>query len=105
MVNIECDCAENGQIAVEKFVNSSAGTYSAILMDLQMPVMDGCEASKLIRRSEHPQAKNIPVFAMTANAFTEDVATALASGMNGHIAKPIDTQVLYRTLYDAIFGK
>ena len=105
MVNLECDCAENGKIAAEKFINSEEGTYSAILMDVQMPVMDGYEASKMIRRSKHPQSKDIPMFAMTANAFTEDVAAALAAGMDGHIAKPIDTKSLYETLYNAIFKK
>ena len=67
-------------------------------MDVQMPVMDGYEATRSIRASEHPDAKSIPILAMTANAFSEDVAAAVASGMNGHIAKPIDVSVLYRLL-------
>ncbi|MDD3164807.1 MAG: response regulator [Oscillospiraceae bacterium] len=98
MTHLEIDPAENGEIACKKFAASAPGTYDAILMDIQMPVMDGYEATAAIRSSAHPQAATIPIFAMTANAFTEDVNNALSSGMNGHISKPIDTDVLYRTL-------
>ena len=83
-------------------VRAVEGTYAAILMDVQMPVMDGYEATRKIRASSHPQAKSIPIFAMTANAFTEDVSAALNAGMNGHIAKPIDTRILYSSLEEAI---
>lgn len=105
IVNLKCDCAENGEKAVEMFENSAEGTYDAILMDVQMPVMDGYEAAQKIRSSQHPQAKTIPMYAMTANAFTEDVENAVKAGMDGHISKPIDTKMLYETLYKAIFNK
>lgn len=98
MVNMKVDHAMNGKLAVDMFTAAEEGTYCAILMDVQMPVMDGYEATREIRSSDHPQAKNIPIFAMTANAFTEDVSAALNAGMNGHIAKPIDTRILYATL-------
>jgi len=105
MVNLKIDCAENGQEALDRFAASQPGYYSAILMDIQMPIMDGYEAARKIRSSAHAQAATIPIFAMTANAFTEDVSAALSSGMNGHIAKPIDTEVLYSTLQKCFEGK
>lgn len=98
MAHMEVDCVENGQLAVEKFECSRPGAYRAILMDIQMPVMDGHTAARAIRSGSHPEAKTIPIYAMTANAFTEDVAAALSAGMNGHIAKPIDTEILFHTL-------
>lgn len=98
MVHLQVDCVKNGKEAVDLFIQSESGTYDAILMDVQMPVMDGHEAAKVIRKSAHPQAASIAIFAMTANAFSEDVAAAFSSGMNGHIAKPIDTEILYSTL-------
>ena len=96
------DSAWNGQEAVTQFEASSTGTYSAILMDIQMPVMDGHLAARTIRASAHPEAKSIPIIAMTADAFSENVAEALASGMNGHIAKPIDIPTLFETLGSVI---
>lgn len=96
MVNAEVEDAKNGQEAVEKFLASAAGYYDLILMDVQMPVMDGYDATKTIRASEHPDANAIHILALTANAFSEDVAHAIASGMNGHIAKPIDMLELYK---------
>lgn len=102
MVHMEVDCVEDGRQAVEKFEKSEPGTYDAILMDVQMPVMDGHEAAQAIRKLSREDAATIPIYAMTANAFTEDVTAALASGMNGHIAKPIDTQILYSTLQKII---
>ncbi|MDD3569522.1 MAG: transporter substrate-binding domain-containing protein [Lachnospiraceae bacterium] len=98
MVGIVADSAENGKEAVEKFESSAVGTYSAILMDVQMPIMDGLEATRLIRKLNHNQATSIPIIAMTANAFTEDITAAISAGMNEHIAKPIDTQVLFSVL-------
>lgn len=92
------DTVENGKDAVDKFIDSREGTYELILMDVQMPIMDGYEATAQIRHSKHPQASTIPILAMTANAFTEDVTSALAAGMNTHIAKPIDTDILYKTI-------
>lgn len=98
LVNMEVETAEDGSKAVEQFENAPEGTYDVILMDIQMPVMDGYEAARTIRELDRPDARTIPIYAMTANAFTEDVSAALSNGMNGHIAKPIDTQVLYSTL-------
>lgn len=98
MVNIEVNCAEDGKQALQMFESHPAGYYEAILMDINMPVMDGYEAARRIRRLAREDAKSIPIYAMTANAFTEDISAALDAGMNGHIAKPIDTMVLYSTL-------
>ena len=92
------DWAENGSEAVDQFEASDPGSYFAIFMDMQMPVMDGYSAAKTIRGSIHPEAKTMPIIAMTANAFSEDVSAALAAGMNGHIAKPIDLDILVRML-------
>ena len=94
--------ALNGKEALEAFKDSEPGHYKAILMDVQMPVMNGYEASKAIRALDRPDAKNIPIIAMTANAFTSDVEEALSNGMNGHIAKPIDYEKLYKTLNNCI---
>ncbi|MDD3220693.1 MAG: response regulator [Lachnospiraceae bacterium] len=90
--------AVNGKEALDMFTNSEPDTYKAILMDVQMPVMDGYEATRAIRKSSHPQAKSIPIIAMTANAFTSDVTAALAAGMNDHIAKPISYEHLFTAL-------
>lgn len=97
-VHLEADCAENGKEAVEMFEASKPGDYDVIFMDIQMPVMNGLEAAKAIRSSSHPQAASIPIFAMTANAFTEDISSAMAAGMNGHVAKPIDVDALFELL-------
>lgn len=84
------DKAENGREAIDVFKVSKPGTYQAVLMDLQMPVMDGYEAAREIRGSGHIQSESIPIIALTANAFPKDIAKALASGMNDHVSKPID---------------
>lgn len=102
MVNATVENAENGKEAVEKFTASEPGYYDLILMDVQMPIMDGYEATKAIRASGHPNAREIHILAMTANAFSEDVANAIACGMNGHIAKPIDINELYRQIYSHV---
>ena len=96
------DPVTDGKQAVEKFISSLSGTYDAILMDVQMPVMNGYEATSAIRKSAHPQAKSIPIIAMTANTFTEDVNAALASGMNGHIAKPVEYKKLCQALREGV---
>lgn len=83
---------------------SDGDRYDLILMDVQMPVMDGYQATVRIRSSSHPRAKSIPIIAMTADAFREDVLRASEAGMNGHLAKPIDQGLLYRTLVDIIEG-
>jgi signal transduction histidine kinase/ActR/RegA family two-component response regulator len=90
--------AENGQIAVDEFNDSEPGTFDAILMDIMMPVMNGYEATRAIRASSHPDAKVVPIIAMSANAYAEDVQEALASGMNAHVAKPINIPLLLSTL-------
>ncbi|MDD3429097.1 MAG: response regulator [Oscillospiraceae bacterium] len=105
MVYMQVDCAVDGQQAVQMFESAPAGTYDAILMDIQMPVMNGYEATKAIRKGDHIQATTIPIFAMTANAFTEDVSASIASGMDGHISKPIDTEILYHTLQKVLEDK
>ncbi|MBC3939502.1 response regulator [Anaerotruncus massiliensis (ex Liu et al. 2021)] len=97
MTGMEVDCAGDGQEALERFLKDGDG-YDLILMDIQMPVMDGHEAAKAIRRSGHPKAKTIPIIAMTADAFHEDVVKAGESGMNGHLAKPIDPARLYQII-------
>lgn len=89
---------ENGLQCTELFTGSAKGSFDAILMDIQMPVMNGYEAAQAIRSSTHPQSAMIPIIAMTANAFAEDIKNALSAGMNAHIAKPIDPQKLYETL-------
>ena len=93
----QCELAVNGQEAVEMFLRSEPGHYDMILMDVQMPVMNGYEATRKIRASDHPRAGGIPIVAMTANAFAEDVRNALDAGMNGHLTKPIDMDAV-RTL-------
>ena len=93
-----CVICPNGQEVVDAFVNSSAGDYDMILMDVQMPVMNGYEATKAIRSSSHPLAHSIPIVAMTANAFSEDVQKSLSAGMNAHISKPVDMKKLARTV-------
>jgi signal transduction histidine kinase/CheY-like chemotaxis protein len=99
------DTAENGQIAVNEFEASAPGTYDAILMDIMMPVMNGFEATKAIRASSHTDAKRIPIIAMTANAYAEDVHAALDAGMNAHIAKPINIPLLLATLNKYRYNK
>jgi signal transduction histidine kinase/CheY-like chemotaxis protein len=90
--------AENGEIALETFTGSEPGTFDAILMDIMMPVMNGLDATKAIRASSHPEAKTIPIIAMTANAYAEDVKASFEAGMNAHIAKPINVPLLISTL-------
>ena len=97
------DVAANGQIAVDMLAGSQAGYYQVILMDVQMPVMNGYEATKKIRRLEDEKLSSVPILAMTANAFEEDKQEALKSGMNGHIAKPIDINKLMEMLDQVLF--
>ena len=92
---------KNGREALEKFL-SQGDLYDLILMDVQMPVMDGYQATEAIRRSGRPRAQTIPIIAMTADAFHEDVVQALATGMDGHISKSIDPNLLYQTLADML---
>ena len=89
----ECTICENGKRVLEAFEQSAPGDYDMILMDVQMPVMNGYEATKAIRRSSHELAKTIPIIAMTANAFSEDIQHSLAAGMNAHVSKPVEMKV------------
>ena len=94
----ECTICENGKRVLEAFEQSVPGDYDMILMDVQMPVMNGYEATKAIRRSSHELAKTIPIIAMTANAFSEDIQHSLAAGMNAHVSKPVEMKVLEKTI-------
>ena len=95
---IRCEQAANGAVCVEKFAAAPPDTYDAILMDLQMPVMDGLEATRMIRSLDRPDAKTIPIISLTASAFRSDVEACMAAGMNDHLAKPIDVDQLTAVL-------
>ena len=92
------EVADNGQIAVDMLKKSEPGYYQLVLMDVRMPVMNGYEATRAIRKLDDPDLASIPILAMTANAFEEDKQEALNCGMNGHLAKPIDVKMLLDTL-------
>ena len=94
----ECTICENGEEILRAFEQSAPGDYDMILLDVQMPVMNGYEATKAIRRSSHKLAKTIPIIAMTANAFSEDIQHSLAAGMNAHVSKPVEMKVLEKTI-------
>ena len=102
MREMEAEHAVNGKIAVEMFTSHPVGYYDAILMDIRMPEMDGLEATRTIRASDHPDSKTIPIIAMTANAFDEDVQRSLQAGMNAHLSKPVEPEHLYDTLSELI---
>lgn len=101
----ECEVAENGRMAVERFTNAEAGEFDAILMDVQMPVMNGYDATRAIRSLAREDAAAIPIIAMTANAFAEDEKEALDAGMNVHLAKPIDIDLLKEVIKQCIIKK
>ena len=103
MENIATDHAVNGRIAVEMFRNSEPGTYAAILMDVRMPEMDGLEATAAIRALERQDAKRIPIIALTANAFDEDVQRSLQAGMNAHLSKPVESDHMIRVLGELVY--
>ena len=103
MESMTADHAENGKIALEMFAQHPAGTYDAILMDIRMPEMDGLEAAAAIRALDRPDAKRIPIIALTANAFDEDVQRSLQEGMNAHLSKPVEADHLYQTLGELIY--
>ena len=92
------DCVGDGKAAVDAVTRAEPGTYSAVLMDIQMPVMDGYQATRAIRALEDPARSGIPILAMTADAFQEDQKAAQEAGMQGHIAKPIDVKQMLATL-------
>lgn len=102
---IDADRADNGQICVDMLNRAEAGTYDAVLMDIQMPVMNGREAASAIRALDEKDKRNIPIIAMTADAFAEDIQACLEAGMNGHVAKPLDMKKLFRELKDAGLAK
>jgi CheY-like chemotaxis protein len=99
------DHAENGRIAVMMFEKSEPDHYDAILMDVRMPEMYGLEAARAIRELPRPDAKTVPIIAMTANAFDEDVQRSLQAGMNAHLTKPVEAEHLYKTLEEMIWAK
>ena len=96
------DVAEDGQQALQMFEQSALNHYNLIFMDVQMPKMDGYQATVAIRKLSRSDAKNIPIIAMTANAFREDVERALDAGMNGHMSKPIDIDEVRQMLFDKL---
>ena len=98
MREIQVDHAENGRIAVEMFEKHREGYYDAVLMDMRMPEMDGLEATRRIRAMNRPDAKNIPIIALTANAFDDDVQRSMQAGLNAHLSKPVEPEVLFETL-------
>ena len=102
MREMEVDHAENGKIAVEMYQSHDAGYYDAILMDMRMPEMDGLEATRAIRSMDRPDAETIPIIALTANAFDEDVQRSMQAGLNAHLSKPIEPELLFDTLEDLI---
>lgn len=97
-----CDVCADGELVIKQFENSPAGTYDLILMDIQMPVLNGLEATKYIRMSSHEQARDIPIVAMTANAFPDDVKAAFLAGMNAHLPKPINISLLVSTVRELV---
>ena len=101
--DVEVDHAENGRVALEMFERSDLGAYSAILMDVRMPVMDGLEAAAAIRALDRADAATIPIIALTANAFDEDVQRSLQAGMNAHLTKPVEAEHLFQTVGELIY--
>ena len=102
MREMDVDLAENGRIAVDMFTEHPSGYYDAILMDMRMPEMDGLEATRVIRASDHKDAREIPIIALTANAFDEDVQRSLQAGLNAHLSKPVEPEALFETLESLI---
>jgi CheY-like chemotaxis protein len=102
MRKIEVDTAENGNIAAEIFASHDPGYYAAILMDMRMPVMDGLESTRVIRSMERSDAETIPIIALTANAFDDDVQRSLQAGLNAHLSKPIEPAALFGTLEELV---
>ncbi|MDR3349361.1 MAG: response regulator [Acidaminococcales bacterium] len=100
----ECECADNGREAVDLFAKSANGYYDLILMDMQMPVLDGCDATREIRALRRPDARTVQIVAMSANVFKEDLDAVIAAGMNGHIGKPVDYAVAMDVIAGALRG-
>lgn len=102
--NFMVDIAENGKAGVEQFLKHEPGYYDVILMDIRMPVMDGLAATRCIRESDHSDSKTVPIVAMTANVFEEDVKKSFDAGMNAHLSKPVDIKQMYAVLDELITG-
>ena len=102
MREMQVELAENGRIAVEKFEEHEEGYYDAVLMDMRMPEMDGLEATRRIRALNRSDAKKIPIVALTANAYDEDVQLSMQAGLNAHLSKPVEPEALFRTLESLI---
>lgn len=102
MYDITCECVENGALCVERLRTAQEGAFAAVLMDMQMPVMDGVEATRRIRALEIPWAKNLPIIAMTANAMKDDVQRCLEAGMDRHMSKPVDMMLMLKTLAEVV---
>ena len=102
MREMQVDHAENGRIAVEMFEEHEEGYYDAVLMDLRMPEMDGLEATRRIRAMNRRDAKSIPIIALTANAFDEDVQQSMQAGLNAHLSKPVEPDILFETLEELL---
>ena len=102
MREMEVEHAENGQIAVNLFAEHDPGYYDAILMDMRMPVMDGLTATRTIRAMNRKDAKTVPIIALTANAFDEDVQRSMQAGLNAHLSKPVEPEALFETLENLI---
>ena len=103
MEDIKADHAENGKIAIDLFKNSTVGIYSAIIMDVRMPEMDGLEATRIIRSMDREDAKQIPIIALSANAFDEDAKLSMQAGMNAHLTKPVEADNLIRVLGELLY--
>ncbi len=102
MREIQAELAENGRIAVEKFEEHEEGYYDAVRMDMLLPEMDGLEATRINRAMNRLDAKNIPIIALTANAFDEDVQNSMQAGLNAHLSKPVEPEALFKTLEELI---
>jgi CheY-like chemotaxis protein len=102
MREMQADRAENGEVAVELFRSHPEGYYDAVLMDMRMPKMDGLEATRAIRSMNRPDAASIPIIALTANAFDEDVQRSMQAGLNAHLSKPVQPELLFETLESLI---
>lgn len=98
MHGVETERAENGKLAVDRLAGARENEFNLVFMDIQMPVMNGLEATKAIRALDNPGVSGIPIIAMTADAFSENVAECMAAGMNGHIAKPVDMKLVLKEI-------
>ena len=99
------DCVHDGAQAVERIRTTEPGTYDVVLMDIMMPVMDGLEATRAIRSMEREDCRTLPIIAMSANAFDDDLKKSVECGMNGHLSKPVEVDKLYKTLGEIVREK